>query len=139
MEGTHPHIGAAVFLLANKFRKVTKAVDIKLVASPPGSALPYKLEIKDKHVLSEDEKKTQEYDKLAFRYVSYVTIPILLGYSIYSLLYNSHRGWYSFTISTLTSFVYMFGFVSYSLLVIVEVGSHGVRYNSFRSSSLTTS
>lgn len=66
----------------------------------------------DKHVLSEDEKKTKEYDALAFRYVSYGAIPCLAGYTIYSLLYETHRGWYSFIISTLTSFVYMFGFVS---------------------------
>ena len=83
----------------------------------------------DKHVLSEDEKKTQEYvvitfrfvtrsnlvdgryDKLAFRYVSYVAIPALAIYAVYSLVYETHRGWYSFVISTLTSFVYMFGFV----------------------------
>ena len=66
----------------------------------------------DKHVLNEAEKKTQEYDALAFRYVSYGAIPCLAGYTIYSLLYETHRGWYSFVISTLTSFVYMFGFVS---------------------------
>ncbi|KAF8345576.1 cleft lip and palate associated transmembrane protein [Amanita rubescens] len=90
--------------------KITKAVDIKLVPAPAGSVLPYKLEVTDKHVLSEDEKKTQEYDKLAFRYVSYVAIPTLAAYTVYSLLYESHKGWYSFTISTLTSFVYMFGF-----------------------------
>jgi hypothetical protein len=66
----------------------------------------------DKHVLSEDEKKTQEYDALAFRYVSYGAIPCLAGYTIYSLIYGTHRGWYSFVLSTLTSFVYMFGFVS---------------------------
>jgi len=70
----------------------------------------------DKHVLSEDEKKTKEYDALAFRYVSYVAIPCLAGYTIYSLLYETHRGWYSFVISTLTSFVYMFGFVSKAVL-----------------------
>jgi predicted membrane channel-forming protein YqfA (hemolysin III family) len=51
------------------------------------------------------------YDALAFRYVSYVAIPLLIGYSIYSLIYDTHRGWYSFVISTATSFVYMFGFV----------------------------
>jgi len=91
--------------------KITKAVDIKVIPASPGSMLPYKIEIKDKHVLSEDEKKTQEFDKLAFRIVSYVTIPLLAGYSVYSLIYDTHRGWYSFVISTLTSFVYMFGFV----------------------------
>ncbi|KIK67655.1 hypothetical protein GYMLUDRAFT_36378 [Collybiopsis luxurians FD-317 M1] len=90
--------------------KITKAVDISIVAAGPGSSFPYRLDIKDKHVLSEDEKKTQEYDRLAFRYVSYVAIPTLAIYSIYSLLYESHRGWYSFIISTLTSYVYMFGF-----------------------------
>ncbi|KAF8625276.1 hypothetical protein AX15_005470 [Amanita polypyramis BW_CC] len=90
--------------------KITKAVDIKLVPASAGSVLPYKLDVRDKHVLSEDEKKTQEYDKLAFRYVSYVTIPTLAVYTVYSLLYESHKGWYSFIISTLTSFVYMFGF-----------------------------
>ncbi|KAF8204690.1 cleft lip and palate transmembrane protein 1-domain-containing protein [Pholiota molesta] len=90
--------------------KITKAVDIRIIPSPAGSRLPYKFDIRDKHVLSEDEKKTQEYDKLAFRYVSYVAIPLLAGYTVYSLIYESHRGWYSFIISTLTSFVYMFGF-----------------------------
>ncbi|KAG8770389.1 hypothetical protein FRC12_004297 [Ceratobasidium sp. 428] len=90
--------------------KITKAVDISIVPSASGAMLPYRLDIKDKHVLSEDEKKTQEYDQLAFRYVSYVAIPLLVGYTIYSLIYESHRGWYSFIISTLTSFVYMFGF-----------------------------
>ncbi|TEB30111.1 cleft lip and palate transmembrane 1 [Coprinellus micaceus] len=90
--------------------KITKAVDISVISAPAGSLFPYKLDIKDKHVLSEDEKKTQEYDALAFRYVSYVAIPLLIGYSGYSLVYSTHRGWYSFVISTLTSFVYMFGF-----------------------------
>ncbi|ESK86816.1 cleft lip and palate associated transmembrane protein [Moniliophthora roreri MCA 2997] len=90
--------------------KITKAVDISIVPSPAGSTLPFKLEVKDKHVLNEDEKKTQEYDRLAFRYVSYVAIPTLAAYTVYSLIYESHRGWYSFVISTLTSYVYMFGF-----------------------------
>ncbi|KAL1748533.1 cleft lip and palate transmembrane protein 1-domain-containing protein [Schizophyllum fasciatum] len=89
--------------------KITKAVDISVIPAP-GKTIPYQIEVKDKHVLSEDEKKTQEYDKLAFRYVSYVAIPTLIGYSIYSLVYETHRGWYSFIISTLTSYVYMFGF-----------------------------
>ncbi|KAL0580511.1 hypothetical protein V5O48_001498 [Marasmius crinis-equi] len=90
--------------------KITKAVDISFAPASAGSFFPYKLDIKDKHVLSEDEKKTQEYDRLAFRYVSYFAIPSLAIYTVYSLLYESHRGWYSFIISTLTSFVYMFGF-----------------------------
>ena len=68
------------------------------------------------------------YDKLAFRYVSYVAIPTLAAYTGYSLMYKSHRGWYSFIISTLTSFVYMFGFVSFfgpalRLIIIILPGA----------------
>jgi hypothetical protein len=40
--------------------QVTKAVNINVVASPAGSLLPYRVQVTDKHVLSEDEKKTQE-------------------------------------------------------------------------------
>lgn len=38
----------------------------------------------DKRELSEDEKRTQEYDQLAFRLVSYGAIPLLAGYTGYS-------------------------------------------------------
>ena len=40
--------------------------------------------IADKKVLSEAEKKTQEYDKLAFKLVGYAAIPVMTGYTIYS-------------------------------------------------------
>ncbi|KZT72534.1 cleft lip and palate associated transmembrane protein [Daedalea quercina L-15889] len=102
-------MGSGVGVLIEAW-KITKTVDISFAPAAPGSWFPYRLDIKDKHVLTEDEKKTQEYDKLAFRYVSYFTIPCLAAYTVYSLLYETHRGWYSFVISTLTSFVYMFGF-----------------------------
>lgn len=77
--------------------KITKAVDIKVIPSP-GTVIPYKLEITDKHILSEEEKKTAEFDKLAFRYVAWGTTPLLIGYTIYSLYYESHKSWYSFII-----------------------------------------
>jgi len=73
------------------------------------------------------------YDKLAFRYVSYVAIPLLAGYTIYSLIYESHRGWYSFVISTLTSFVYMFGFVSVAMIHWLRFIDELYRRNSFPS------
>ena len=43
----------------------------------------------DKKELSEDEKKTQEYDNLAFRLVSYFAIPALAGYAVYSCESNA--------------------------------------------------
>lgn len=69
-------------------RQITKAVDISIIATPVGSLFPYKVDIKglytstlaatlsdispDKHVLSEDEKKTQEY--VTFRFHSNTSV-----------------------------------------------------------------
>jgi hypothetical protein len=72
--------------------KITKAVDIRLVRAQ-GGTLPYKIEVKDKHVLSKEEEETKVYDKLAFKWVTWGMTPFLIGYTIYSLLYEEHRGW----------------------------------------------
>jgi len=112
--------------------KITKAVDISVVPSAPGSTLPYRVSIKDKHELSEDEKQTKVFDALAFRYVSYVAIPLLIGYSIYSLVYETHRGWYSFVISTATSFVYMFGFAQLVPQLIINYKLKSVSHMPFK-------
>lgn len=72
--------------------KITKAVDIKLVKSD--GILPYKIQIKDNHVLSKEEEATKVYDQLAFKWVIWGTTPFLIGYTVYSLLYEEHRGWY---------------------------------------------
>ena len=45
------------------------------------------------------------------KYLSYLLYPAMILYSIYSLVYNEHKGWYSFVISTLVGFIYMFGFI----------------------------
>ncbi len=34
---------------------------------------------------------------------------MVFGYAIYSLNYGKHRGWYSWVISSMVGFVYMFG------------------------------
>ncbi|BGP24907.1 cleft lip and palate associated transmembrane protein [Rhodotorula toruloides] len=91
--------------------KITKAVDIRISPNPARPLFPYSLEIKDKHVLTEDELKTQEYDRLAFKWVGWGTTPFLVGWTIYSLLYQPHKSWYSFTVQTMYSFVGAFGFV----------------------------
>ncbi|KAJ3090478.1 hypothetical protein HK102_003622 [Quaeritorhiza haematococci] len=55
---------------------------------------------------------TKKYDEIAFKYLSYVMYPLLVGYTIYSLIYEEHKGWYSFVVGTLVGFVYMFGFIT---------------------------
>ena len=36
-------------------------------------------------------------------------MPLLLGYAVYSLLYEEHKGWYSFVVGMLAGAVYTFG------------------------------
>ncbi|KAF2840335.1 cleft lip and palate associated transmembrane protein 1 [Patellaria atrata CBS 101060] len=91
--------------------KITKTVDVRIRQNPPGSLLPYSIRFEDKHKLSDTEKKTQEYDEIAFKYLYIVAVPLLLAYAIYSLLYESHKSWYSFVIATLVGSVYAYGFL----------------------------
>ena len=94
--------------------KITKTVDVRL--REPGADskfqfLPYIVAFEDKHALSDTEKKTQEYDAIAFNYMYIIAVPLLLAYAAYSLYYESHKSWYSFVIETLVGSVYAYGFL----------------------------
>ncbi|KAF2810691.1 cleft lip and palate transmembrane 1 [Mytilinidion resinicola] len=91
--------------------KITKAVNVRVRPTPAGSWLPYTVTFEDKHVLSETEKKTEEYDQIAFKYLYRVAVPLLIAYAIYSLMYETHKSWYSFIIATLVGSVYAYGFL----------------------------
>ncbi|CAK3853234.1 cleft lip and palate transmembrane 1 [Lecanosticta acicola] len=96
--------------------KITKAVNVRVREPAPGSwahklGLPYMVVFEDKHKLSETEEKTEEYDKIAFQYMGIIAVPLLLAYAAYSLVYESHKSWYSFTITTLVGSVYAYGFL----------------------------
>lgn len=91
--------------------KVTKSVNVRVRPTPPGSLLPYTITFEDKHQLSETEKKTKEYDEIAFKYLYMVAVPLLAAYAGYSLLYDTHKSWYSFVITTLVGSVYAYGFL----------------------------
>lgn len=91
--------------------KITTVVNVRLRPAEPGSWLPYQIIFEDKHKLSETEEKTKEYDEIAFKYMYIAGIPLLIGYAIYSLVYDSHKSWYSYTITTLVGSVYAYGFL----------------------------
>jgi hypothetical protein len=57
------------------------------------------------------ESSTRQYDNLAFKYLGWLCFPLLFGYGVYSLLYNEHRGWYSFVLNMLYGFLLTFGFI----------------------------
>ena len=94
-----------------EFWKITTVVDVRLRPTAPGSFIPYRIAFEDKHILSETEEKTKEYDEIAFRYLYIVAVPLLIAYAIYSVIYESHKSWYSFIITTLVGSVYAYGFL----------------------------
>ena len=119
--------------------KITKTVNVVVRPPEPTSSLsflPYVIIFEDKHVLSETEKKTQEYDEIAFRYLYIVAIPLLGAYAVYSLIYDSHKSWYSFVIETLVGSVYAYGFlmmvpslyINYRLKSVAHMPSKAMTY-----------
>ncbi|KAI9783723.1 MAG: hypothetical protein M1816_001204 [Peltula sp. TS41687] len=91
--------------------KITKIVDVRVRPAPPNSLIPYRITFEDKNKLSDTEQKTKEYDEIAFQYLYMVAIPLLLAYAAYSLVYDSHKSWYSYIIATLVGSVYAYGFL----------------------------
>ena len=91
--------------------KITKTVNVRIRPGEPDSILPYKITFEDKHKLSETEEKTKEYDEIAFKYLYMVAVPLLLAYAVYSLVYETHKSWYSFILTTLVGSVYAYGFL----------------------------
>ena len=119
--------------------KITKTVDVRLREPGPDSRfkfLPYVVAFEDKHKLTETEKKTQEYDEIAFRYLYIVAVPLLLAYAVYSVLYETHKSWYSFVIETLVGSVYAYGFlmmvpslyINYRLKSVAHMPSKAMTY-----------
>lgn len=62
-------------------------------------------------VESYEESPTAEHDRVAVAHLCYVLYPLIVGQAAYTLAYGVHKGWYSWVISSLTSFVYAFGFI----------------------------
>jgi len=63
-------------------------------------------------VYSKDELKIMDYDSIAVRYCSYLLCPLLAILSAYNLKTHVYVSWWSWGISSLVDFVYLFGFIS---------------------------
>ncbi|XP_022689629.1 cleft lip and palate transmembrane protein 1-like protein isoform X2 [Varroa jacobsoni] len=60
---------------------------------------------------SEAEQKTDEIDSQGMKLLSYILLPLSIGGAIYSLYYQPHKSWYSWSIASLANGVYAFGFL----------------------------
>lgn len=83
--------------------KITKAADVTIEWK---GSIPI-LKIKDK----QSYKATKKFDDEAMKYLYYILYPLVIGYAIYSLIYETHKSWYSWIISSLAGCVYTFGFI----------------------------
>ncbi|KAG9457048.1 hypothetical protein H6P81_001556 [Aristolochia fimbriata] len=88
-----------------EFWKIGKAMHIEVDRS---GKIP-KLRFRDRD--SYKNNKTKEYDDIAMKYLSYVLFFLVACSAMYSLKYERHKSWYSWVLSSLTSCVYMFGFI----------------------------
>lgn len=61
------------------------------------------------HKTSYVKSNTNDYDRLAFKYLSWALFPLVFGYAVYSLLYLEHKGWYSWLLSMMYGFLLTFG------------------------------
>lgn len=55
-------------------------------------------------------------------------IPLLLAYAVYSLLYEEHKSWYSYTVTTLVGFVYAWGFLMMVPALYINYRLHSVAH-----------
>ncbi|KAK0635292.1 cleft lip and palate transmembrane 1 [Bombardia bombarda] len=116
--------------------KVTTIVNVKIRPAPAGSLFPYRISFEDKHKLSETEEKTKEYDEIAFKYMYIAGVPLLIAYATYSLIYDTHKSWYSYIITSLVGSVYAYGFlmmvpslyINYRLKSVAHMPSKAMMY-----------
>ena len=66
-----------------------------------------RLTFKDKSDYEDSGTKT--FDRMAFRYLGMAFFPLAVCYCIYSAIYNEHKGWYSFVLSSTYGFLLTFG------------------------------
>jgi Cleft lip and palate transmembrane protein 1 (CLPTM1) len=52
------------------------------------------------------------YDEVATSHLMHLVVPLVVGYAAYSLLYRTHKSWYSWVLNSLVGFVYAFGFIN---------------------------
>lgn len=89
--------------------KIPKCLNVKIIHEQPLFGFIPRVHFSDKG--SYVESATKEYDQMAFKYLSWALFPLLGCYSIYSLVYDEQKGWYSWILGMLYGFLLTFGFI----------------------------
>lgn len=70
-----------------------------------------KMKSDEQNEVTKAEEITNEIDRQGMKYLSYVLYPLCVAYAVYSLIYQPHKSWYSWTLNSLVNGVYAFGFL----------------------------
>jgi hypothetical protein len=99
--------------LAIEAWKLSKAFAVKVRWGGPGGGLRGwlpQVDFSDRDA-NYATSRTKEYDDIATHHMLVVLVPLVLGYASYSLVYERHRSWYSWLLTSAVNYVYLFGFV----------------------------
>jgi len=78
------------------------------------------------------KSQTMIYDEIATSHLGFVTMPLVIGYGIYSLLYQKHKCWYSWILNSLVGFIYMFGFITMTPQLFINYKLKSVAHLNWR-------
>merc|ERR1712060_195853 len=101
--------------------KVQRAMQLKLVwlfGKIPIPMLESKIQ----------KEKKDDFDAIAMKYLAILFLPLILGYAVYSLVFDCHRGWYSYFLSVSASCVYSLGFILMTPQVFINYKHKTVAY-----------
>lgn len=106
--------------------KISKAVKVSVFDIDGGIRFQWKEDS------TYSNSKTKEYDEIATSHLLYITMPLVSGYGIYSLLHQRHKSWYSWVLNTLVGFIYMFGFVMMTPQLFINYKLQSVAHLNWR-------
>ncbi|ESO91931.1 hypothetical protein LOTGIDRAFT_233250 [Lottia gigantea] len=107
---TNTVVRISIFIgLGIEIWKIHKVMDVKFDRERRVFGIFPRISITDKS--SYTQSNTKQYDMLAFKYLSWLLYPLIIGYAIYSLLYQEHKGWYSWVLGMMYGFLLTFGFI----------------------------
>ena len=109
--GLHGHLCSPFGVAWPPLSCMATPVDHLGLSGPPRVAWPPLLTIWGCTAGYNSASETKRHDADAIRYLSYVLYPVLACYAGWSLLYKTHRSWYSFVLNTFVGAVYTFGFI----------------------------
>jgi hypothetical protein len=89
--------------------KIPKCINVEILYHDKLLGIVPKVRFSDKGSYVESE--TKAFDQMAYKYLSWALFPLLGCYAVYSLIYEEQRGWYSWVLSMMYSFLLTFGFI----------------------------